>query len=65
MTRRLAEDKSLMIPFCFQCGCGALAGHDPIVVRVLRVFGAQIIFRDVRENPQGLWLAGLDQLCLL
>src|SRR5258708_26010086 len=56
-----AEHETLGVTFGFQSRRRALASHDPIVMSFLRIFWAQVVFRDVSEDPQRLPLAILNQ----
>src|SRR5262245_1700838 len=57
-----AEDKAMVISLGFERRRGALAGHHPVMMRLLRVLGANIILGHMGKDPQRLLLAGFDQL---
>src|SRR5437868_8078206 len=59
---RAAENESMVVTLCLQCSGGTLARHDPVVMRFLGVFGANIVFGYVGEDAQRLLLSILDQL---
>src|SRR5262245_54102152 len=59
---RLAEDEALRIAFGLERGGGALAGHDPVVIRFLRVVGSVVLLGDMSEDAQRFHFARFDEL---
>src|SRR6188768_2699677 len=57
-----AEDEALVVAFGLEGSGGALAGHDPIVIGLLGVLGAEVILGDVGEDAEGLALGLFDEL---
>ena len=57
----LGEDEALRITLRFERGGSAFAGHHPIVISLLRILCAQVVFGNMRENPQRFLLTGFDE----
>src|SRR5258706_13674796 len=56
------ENESVVVTLCFERRRGSLAGHHPVVMSVLRIVRAIIVFGDVGEDAQRLFLTVFDQL---
>src|SRR2546426_589852 len=62
MSRGPAEYEAVVIALGFEGRGGPLVGHHPVVIGLLRIFGAVVVFGHMREDSQRLLLAGFDQL---
>src|ERR1051325_10526463 len=61
MSGAAAENKAVMVALRLESGGGAFAGHDPVVMSLLGIFGAQIVLRDMSEDAQWFFLTLLDE----
>src|SRR6185503_1209900 len=61
VTGGAAEEVTVVVALGFERSCSALTGHDPVVMRFLGIFGANIVFRHVSEDAQRFLLTLFDQ----